>query len=80
MWKKDYIMDVTFDSLVNFIQSELQTWTITPDDKKLCSLDQRKPKISPLVKEEGLYWRVNNRHYFKLLTILMLPFDVILNM
>ena len=65
MRKKDYIMDVMFESLVNFIQSELQTQTITPDDKKLCSLDQRKPKISPLAKAEGLYWRVNNRHYFK---------------
>ena len=39
MRKKDYIMDIMFDSLVNFIQKELQTWTITPDDKKLCSLD-----------------------------------------
>ena len=65
MRKKDYIMDITFDSLVNFIQNELQTQTITPDDKKLCSMDQGKPKISPLAKAEGLYWRVNNRHYFK---------------
>ena len=39
-----------FDSLVNFIQSELQTETIPPDDKKLCCLDHRKPKISPLAK------------------------------
>ena len=65
MRKKDYIMDVTFDSVVNFIQSELQTQTIPPDDEKLCSLDQRKPKISPLAKTEGLYWRVNNSYYFK---------------
>ena len=34
MRKKDYIMDIMFDSLVNFIQSELQTQTIPPDDKK----------------------------------------------
>ena len=58
-------MGIIFDGLVNFIQSELQTQTIPSDDKKLCSLDDRKPKISPLAKEEGLYWRVNNRHHFK---------------
>ena len=57
-------MDVMFDSLVILIQSELQTQTIPPDDKKLCSFDHRKPKISPLAKAEGLNWRVNNRHYF----------------
>ena len=53
-----------FQDLVNFIQSELQTQTIPPDGKKLCSMDHRKPKIRPLLKA-GLYWRVNNRHYFK---------------
>ena len=61
----DYIMDIMFDNLVNFIQSELKTQTIPTDNKKLCSLDYRKPKISHLAKEEGLYWRVNNTHYFK---------------
>ena len=61
----DYIMDIMFDDLVNFIQSELQTQAIPPHDKKLCSLDLRKPKISPLAKAQGLHWRVNNRHYLK---------------
>ena len=61
----DYFMDIMFDNLVNLIQSELKTQTIPPDDKTLCSLDNRKPKISPLAKAEGLYWRVNNRHYFE---------------
>ena len=65
MMKKEevgFIMGIMFDDLVIFIQSELQTQTILPDDKKLCSLDNRKPKIIPLAKAEGLYWRVNNRH------------------
>ena len=55
MRKKDYIMDFKFDSLVNFIQIELQTQTIPTDDKKMHSLDQRKPKTSPLAKAEGLH-------------------------
>ena len=46
----DYIMDIIFDDWVKFIQSELQTQTIPPDDRKLCSLDHREPKISPLAK------------------------------
>ena len=56
-------MDIMFDDLVIFIQIELQT--IPPGDKKLCSWDHRKPKIRPLAKAERLYWRINNRHYFK---------------
>ena len=31
----DYIMDIMFHDLVNFIQSEVCTQTIPPDDKKL---------------------------------------------
>ena len=61
----DIIMYIMFDDLVNYIQSELQTQTIPLDDKKLCSLDHKKPKISPLAKAEGLYWRVNNIPYLK---------------
>ena len=61
----DYIVDIMFDDLLNFIQSEVHTQTISPDDKKLHSLDHRKPGISPLDKAEGLYWGVNKRHYFK---------------
>ena len=63
----DYIMDIMFDDLMNFIQSEQQTQIIPPDDKKLCSLVHRKPEISPQAIAEGLYCRANNRHYFKYL-------------
>ena len=46
-------MDIMFDDLMKFIQSEQQN--IPPNDKKLFSLDHRKCKISPLAKAEGLY-------------------------
>ena len=46
----DYIMDIMFDNLVNFIQSELQT--IPPDYETLCSLDHMSPGLALWLKKD----------------------------
>ena len=76
----DYIMDIIFDDFVNFIQSELHTQTIPPDDKKLCSLDHRKPKIALWLKQKDFIGELIIDTILNLLTILMLLFDIIWNM
>ena len=51
MRKKYYIMDIIFDSLVNFIQSEQQTQTLSPDVKNCVPWIRGSPRLALWLKQ-----------------------------
>ena len=68
----DYIMDIMFHDLVNFIQNELQIQSIPPDDKKLCSLIIGNPSLALCLKQRDFIGELIIDTILSLLTIMML--------
>ena len=80
MKTKDYIMDVMFDSLVNFVQSELQHELSLLMIRNCSSWIRGSPRLALWLKQKDFTGELIIDNNLNLLTILMLLFDVILNM
>ena len=80
MRKKDYIMDVMFDSLVNFIQSKLQIKTSLLMIRNCVPWIRGSPRLALWLKQKDFTGELIINTILNVLTILMLLFDVILNM